>query len=302
MTSGTHCLCGYSDCHDRWVYGRIADCRRCGRVALFLAGSGRIARSFGRQSRSHNRAMHPASCGATMVISQFRGRPSPMVISIRVCVRRRARREAEPMTVRDCFQYRRCIHGTERTAGALRWMVVIGFVWIAAMILIAATARLDKTVQHHSLRPEKSPRTAGNAQHWLGTDELGRDVLSYQFSRAFRCSSRLARRCFRSVRDNARFSLQPIFGGSPNRLWSCWLIFERAGSSFVSLAVLAFFRKFAPAADLPMGFCGWERYARIARGLAVSANAQGYAAAVMKLGATPCAFISSIFSRISLRR
>ena len=36
-----------------------------------------------------------------------------------------------------------------------------------------------------------------------------------------------------------------------------------------------------------MGFYGWERYARIARGLAISASAQGYAAAVVQLGAKP---------------
>ena len=36
-----------------------------------------------------------------------------------------------------------------------------------------------------------------------------------------------------------------------------------------------------------MGFFGWERYARIARGLAISANGQGYASAVLQLGAKP---------------
>jgi Bacterial extracellular solute-binding proteins, family 5 Middle/Binding-protein-dependent transport system inner membrane component len=36
-----------------------------------------------------------------------------------------------------------------------------------------------------------------------------------------------------------------------------------------------------------MGLFGWERYARISRGLAISAGAQGYAAAVRQLGATP---------------
>lgn len=36
-----------------------------------------------------------------------------------------------------------------------------------------------------------------------------------------------------------------------------------------------------------MGFYGWERYARIARGLAIAAGAQGHAAAVAQLGATP---------------
>jgi len=36
-----------------------------------------------------------------------------------------------------------------------------------------------------------------------------------------------------------------------------------------------------------MGFYGWERYARISRGLAISAGAQGYAAPVAQIGARP---------------
>ena len=61
----------------------------------------------------------------------------------------------------------------------------------------------------------------------------------------------------------------------------------------LALAVLAFFGNSLPLLIGLMGLYGWERYARIARGLAISANAQGYAAAVRQLGATP--------SRIYLR-
>jgi peptide/nickel transport system permease protein len=51
--------------------------------------------------------------------------------------------------------------------------------------------------------------------------------------------------------------------------------------------VLAFFGSSLPLLVCLMGLYGWERYARIARGLAISATAQGYAAAVRQLGATP---------------
>ena len=57
----------------------------------------------------------------------------------------------------------------------------------------------------------------------------------------------------------------------------------------MSLAVLAFFGSSLVLLVCLMGFYGWERYARIARGLAISASAQGYAAAVVQLGATPLA-------------
>ena len=55
----------------------------------------------------------------------------------------------------------------------------------------------------------------------------------------------------------------------------------------LSLSVLAFFGSSMTLLVGLMGFYGWERYARIARGLAISAGAQGYAAAVVQLGATP---------------
>ncbi|TKB30839.1 MAG: ABC transporter permease, partial [Mesorhizobium sp.] len=51
--------------------------------------------------------------------------------------------------------------------------------------------------------------------------------------------------------------------------------------------VLAFFGSSMVLLVCLMGFYGWERYARIARGLAISAGAQGYAASVVQLGATP---------------
>jgi peptide/nickel transport system permease protein len=55
----------------------------------------------------------------------------------------------------------------------------------------------------------------------------------------------------------------------------------------LALAVLAFFGNSLGLFVALMGFYGWERHARIARGLAISADAQGYASAVRQLGASP---------------
>ena len=54
----------------------------------------------------------------------------------------------------------------------------------------------------------------------------------------------------------------------------------------LALAVLAFFGNSLVLFICLLGLHAWERYARIARGLAISANAQGYAAAVRQLGAS----------------
>jgi peptide/nickel transport system permease protein len=55
----------------------------------------------------------------------------------------------------------------------------------------------------------------------------------------------------------------------------------------LALSVLAFFGNSLALLIGLMGLFGWERYARIARGLAISASAQGYASAVRQLGASP---------------
>src|SRR5690606_12310004 len=55
----------------------------------------------------------------------------------------------------------------------------------------------------------------------------------------------------------------------------------------VALAVLAFFGNSLMLFIVLMGFHGWERAARITRGLTIAANEQGYAAAVADIGASP---------------
>ena len=55
----------------------------------------------------------------------------------------------------------------------------------------------------------------------------------------------------------------------------------------IALSVLAFFGNNLVLFIALMGFHSWERYARIARGLTLAANEQGYAAAVRQLGAGP---------------
>ena len=55
----------------------------------------------------------------------------------------------------------------------------------------------------------------------------------------------------------------------------------------IALSVLAFLGNSLPLFIGLMGFHSWERYARIARGLTLVANEQGYAAAVRQLGAGP---------------
>ncbi|WP_266019931.1 ABC transporter permease [Brucella intermedia] len=168
-------------------------------------------------------------------------------------------------------------------------MVIIGFIWIAAMILIAVTADWIRPYNITAFDLKNRLALPGNAQHWLGTDELGRDVLS-RLIESIRISLLIA---FGATIISAVFGttlgfLAAYFRGAVEQVVVMLADFQAALPFLIlSLAVLAFFGSSLLLLTCLMGFYGWERYARIARGLAVSANAQGYAAAVTQLGATP---------------
>ena len=168
-------------------------------------------------------------------------------------------------------------------------MVIIGFVWIAAMILIAVTADWIRPYNITAFDLKNRLALPGNAQHWLGTDELGRDVLS-RLIESIRISLLIA---FGATIISAVFGttlgfLAAYFRGAVEQVVVMLADFQAALPFLIlSLAVLAFFGSSLLLLTCLMGFYGWERYARIARGLAVSANAQGYAAAVTQLGAAP---------------
>jgi len=55
----------------------------------------------------------------------------------------------------------------------------------------------------------------------------------------------------------------------------------------LALAVLAFFGNALPLLIALLGLYGWERHARLARGLALAAGTQGYVLAVRQIGAGP---------------
>jgi peptide/nickel transport system permease protein len=173
------------------------------------------------------------------------------------------------------------------------WLVRFGLAWIALVLAVAITADLITPYAYTALdlRARLSPPVflGGTWRHVLGTDELGRDVLS---------------RLLVSVRMSVLIAfgatvISAIFGTTMGLVAAHFrgrieqailaLVDFQASMPFliVALAVLAFFGNSLPLFIALMGIHGWERYARIARGLAISAIEQGYAAAVRQLGATP---------------
>ncbi len=129
----------------------------------------------------------------------------------------------------------------------------------------------------------------GKWNHLFGTDDLGRDVLS-RLIFSIRMSLLVA---FLGTIIGAVFGTAVGFVAAHFRGWVddfvMMCIDFQASLPFmiIALAVLAFFGNSLFLFIALMGIYGWERYARITRGLALSASTHGYAVAVSTLGATP---------------
>ncbi len=167
--------------------------------------------------------------------------------------------------------------------------VTFGIVWLVGMVVVAVFADVIRPYGITAMDLRARLSLPGNPAHLLGTDELGRDVLS-RLLQSIRVSLAIA---FGATIISAVFGTvlgfaAAKFRGVVEHLVLVLADFQAALPFLImSLAVLAFFGSSMPLLIGLMGFYGWERYARIARGLAISASAQGYASAVVQLGATP---------------
>ncbi len=167
--------------------------------------------------------------------------------------------------------------------------VLIAIGWLAMTVIVALLAHqiTPYTFTAPDLRNRLSP--PGNPLHWLGTDELGRDVLS-RLIVSIRISLLIAfgASIISAVLGTTLGFLAAYFRGIIEQIVLMLADFQASMPFLIlALSVLAFFGNSLPLLIGLMGLFGWERYARIARGLAISASAQGYANAVHQLGAAP---------------
>lgn len=166
-----------------------------------------------------------------------------------------------------------------------------GFVLFTLLVALAADwiAPYHYTTQDLDNRLKAPAFLGGPAQYWLGTDELGRDLLS-RLIYAMRFSVVIA---IAGTTIGAVIGTLLGFVAAHFRGWIeesvMMLVDTQASLPFIllALAVLAFFGNSLVLFILILGINGWETYARLARGMVISANTQGYAVAVRALGATP---------------
>lgn len=185
------------------------------------------------------------------------------------------------------------IAAPQRKRHRLPPLVVFALGWVILMLAIALLADwiTPYSITALDLRSRLSPPVfmGGSWAHPLGTDELGRDVLS-RLIWSIRMSLLIAfgAAIIAAVLGVVLGFLAAHFRGLVEQAVLALVDFQAAMPFMIlALSVLAFFGNSLVLFVCLLGLHGWERYARIARGLAISAGAQGYAAAVQQLGASP---------------
>ena len=172
-------------------------------------------------------------------------------------------------------------------------LVVMAAAFIACVLMIFIFADFlapyHYTTQDLPNRLKPPSFLGGPDDYFLGTDELGRDILS-RLIYATRFS------IFVAILGTAIGAVLGTFLGFVAAHFRGWveetlmmLVDAQASLPFmlIALAVLAFFGNSFTLFVIIMGINGWENYARLTRGMVLSANTHGYAVAVRSLGAKP---------------
>jgi peptide/nickel transport system permease protein len=166
-------------------------------------------------------------------------------------------------------------------------------VWIAIVLFIAIFANVLQpysiTAMDLSARVQPPAFFGGQLHHFLGTDQLGRDVLarlivSIRVSLTIAIGATVLGIVFGALMGIAAAH----FGGILEQI-VLTMIDVQAALPFIILALsaLAFFGNSQLLLICLLGLYGWERHARVVRGLAMAANRQGFMLAVRQLGAGP---------------
>lgn len=173
------------------------------------------------------------------------------------------------------------------------WAVRLALGWLALMGVAIVLA--DRIAPYDILAVDLRARfvpplaTAGCAAHWLGTDALGRDVLSRLFA-SIRTSLLLASAgalLSAAIGTGLGFLAAHRRGLTEQAILALADIQAAVPYPILALTALAVLDGGLPLVVGLMALCGWERHARIARGLALAADVQGHVAAARQLGAGP---------------
>ncbi len=171
------------------------------------------------------------------------------------------------------------------------WLVTAALIFIAFVLFVAIFGFLFQPYPHtqqdlfNLLQPPVFMQ-GGSWDHIFGTDDLGRDVLS-RLIRGLRLSVLIG------VIGTAIGAVLGSFLGIVAAHFRGWveevlmmLVDVQVSLPFIifALAVLAFVGNSLVILVIVVGIDGWERYARLARSMVLTANGQDYVLAVRSLG------------------
>jgi peptide/nickel transport system permease protein len=167
----------------------------------------------------------------------------------------------------------------------------ISLIWLIVMVLVAIFASFIApehfTTQHLQDRFRPPLFFGGTMAHVLGTDHLGRDVLS-RIIYALRTSILIA--VLGTLIGAIGGTLMGLAAGRLRGIVDLVVMMltdiqTALPSLFLAIAFLAFFGNSIPLFIVLVSLEGWERYARLARGQVISEQSAEYIKAVEALGA-----------------
>jgi peptide/nickel transport system permease protein len=172
-------------------------------------------------------------------------------------------------------------------------LVLVCFGFIALVLVTAALADVlapqHYTAQDLVNRLKPPSFLGGPSQYLLGTDELGRDILS-RLIYGIRVSvvvAILGTVIGAMIGTFLGFIAAHARGLAEETIMMMVDVQAAVPFLVIALAILAFFGNSLTLFIIIMGINGWENYARLTRGMVLSASTHGYSVAVRTLGARP---------------
>lgn len=185
------------------------------------------------------------------------------------------------------------LSGLTRELARMPWLVLgcAAFLFATMTVFVLADVLAPRHYADQDLLNRLKPPSwlGGPGEYVLGTDELGRDLLS-RLIYGTRMSIFIA---IAGTLIGAVIGTVIGFVAAHFRGWVeetvMMLVDFQASIPFmiVALAVLAFFGNDFLLFVVVMGLNGWENYARLTRGMVLSADSHGYVTAMRALGASP---------------
>ncbi len=162
--------------------------------------------------------------------------------------------------------------------------------WIAIVVIAGITGRWSAPFDYTHQDPlGRLARPLASVAHLLGTDYLGRDIVSnLLIATQTTLMIALVGSLICALIGTSLGLLAAHFGGwIDNAIMGFADAMAAVPFIIVALSVLALFGSSPLLFVFLVGFASWERYARLTRGLVISAKEEGYAEAARIVGVPP---------------